>query len=419
MEFFELRENQKEVINTTSNFFKNNNSDIYLWAIKCRWGKTFAAYNLAKSFYNNKPMKILVLTYKPTVGKEWKDNLENHVYFKDWKYFTKDKKKSFLSSTAPVSVLFMSFQSLISKNGASFNFKSDYYKWVGDVDFDFLFVDEAHFGASNPFCIDFCKNKINAKYRLFMSGTPFTAVRNQYFKYYSAYDCTDEDNHLKLFHVKESISSRGKDIISFLKTTNHNHIICYVEDVAACISMSHKLKGATEFKVIDCYGVAGNGGNAMIKKIQNSIATNKRTVTITCGMAMTGTTIPQWDCILFYGCDYKYMPDSPSTFFQTLFRITTSYKNKTNVTAYFFGKIESIIFKYHEYSRCIAATKRINFDTAFSNLIEALPIIDNGEVVDYFKAKLIAASDSYKDYVSWYKQKMFLLGLDYDDAEVA
>lgn len=415
MENFELRENQKKVIEETADFFRNNNKDIYLWAIKCRWGKTFAAYNLAKSFYSNKPLKILILTYKPTVSKEWKDNLTNHIYFKDWKYYTKENKKSFLKSTAPVSVLFMSFQSMISKDGAEFKFKSDYYKWIGDVDFDFLFVDEAHYGASNPYCIDFCKNKIKANYRLFMSGTPFTAVQNKLFNYYSAYDCTDEDSDLNVYLAKSKnnwITTRD-----FLKTTEYKHIILYMADIPSCQCMSSFLKNNGRFKVINCFCSSVTGGDAMIQHIQDEIRRNEKTVTITCGMAMTGTTIPQWDCILFFGCDRKHVPDSPSTFFQTLFRITTKYKDK-KIAAYYFDDIVSLIYKYKEYANCISATKRIDNNLAFKNLLNSIPIIYNGDKIGFEFGMFAIHSEEYKSYVSWYKQSVFLACHNYDE-EVA
>lgn len=418
MENFQLRENQKKVINETYNFFKNDNRDIYLWAIKCRWGKTFAAYNLAKKFYSGEPLKILILTYKPTVSKEWKDNLENHIYFKDWRYFTKDNKKSFLTSKASVSVLFMSFQSLISKDSnGTVNFKSSYYSWVGDVDFDFLFVDEAHWGASNPNCIAFCKAKIKSKYRLFMSGTPFTAVKNKYFNYYSAYDCTDEKTSLKIYQVKPSIN-QTRNLVNFLKDTEFKHIIVYVSDLYACNSMSKSLSKQSRFKVIDCYNSANGCGDAVVQRVQKEVNSNERTVTVTCGMAMTGTTIPQWDCIVFFGCDSKYIPDSPSVFFQTLFRVTTEYKGKNNIAAYFCGSIESLLFKFNEYSGCIASTKRISKEIAFNNLLNSIPIVYNLNIVNYSIASLIMKTDKYQNYVSWYKQKMFLVGINYEE-EVA
>lgn len=415
METFELRDNQKKVIDETYKFFTENNSDIYLWAIKCRWGKTFAAYNLANKF--NKPLKILILTYKTNIEKEWKDNL-NHIHFKDWKFFNKNQKESFLSSTAPVSILFMSFQSLTCrKNSGEFIFKSSYYNWVSDVNFDFLFVDEAHYGASNTFCISFCKERINAKYRLFMSGTPFFALKNDYFKYYSAYDCIDEGNNLdmKLFVSNKylSISNKEKYLSNFLNKTEYKHIIIYLDRISTCHSISKYLKQNSDFKILDCFDSFERNGKAVIKNIQREINKYKKTVTISCGMGMTGTTIPQWDCILFFGCDEKVIPDSPSVFFQTLFRIQTPYKNKEHTAAYFFCGIESLLFKYLEYALCISITKKINKENCLEGLINTLPIIQDGKFVNYSMAKKIYSSESYQSYVKSYKRKLWLIAQNY------
>ena len=46
-----------------------------------RFGKTFAAYQLAKKMGWT---KILILTFKPAVQNAWEEDLANHVDFAGW-----------------------------------------------------------------------------------------------------------------------------------------------------------------------------------------------------------------------------------------------------------------------------------------------------------------------------------------------
>ncbi len=48
-----------------------------------RFGKTFAAYHLAKEMGWK---KVLVLTFKPAVQSAWEDDLKSHVDFKGWQF---------------------------------------------------------------------------------------------------------------------------------------------------------------------------------------------------------------------------------------------------------------------------------------------------------------------------------------------
>ena len=55
----------------------------FLWNAKMRFGKTFAAYQLAKKMGWR---KVLVLTFKPAVQSAWEEDLKCHVDFKGWQF---------------------------------------------------------------------------------------------------------------------------------------------------------------------------------------------------------------------------------------------------------------------------------------------------------------------------------------------
>ncbi len=66
--------------------FKKENKDKtphFLWNAKMRFGKTFAAYQLAKKMGWT---KILILTFKPAVQNAWEEDLANHIDFAGWQF---------------------------------------------------------------------------------------------------------------------------------------------------------------------------------------------------------------------------------------------------------------------------------------------------------------------------------------------
>ena len=115
----------------------------FLWNAKMRFGKTFAAYQLARKLGAR---KVLVLTFKPAVEDAWRTDLESHVDFDGWQYLsratgtdptTADKKRPL--------VYFGSFQDLLGKDKAG-NIKAK-NAWLHETNWDLVIFDEYHFGA--------------------------------------------------------------------------------------------------------------------------------------------------------------------------------------------------------------------------------------------------------------------------------
>jgi len=86
---FALRPEQKEAIDKTIEYFASAKTDFpdrapkFLWNAKMRFGKTFAAYQLARRMGLK---KILVLTFKPAVEAAWEEDLMTHVDFEGWQF---------------------------------------------------------------------------------------------------------------------------------------------------------------------------------------------------------------------------------------------------------------------------------------------------------------------------------------------
>ncbi|OGR80965.1 MAG: restriction endonuclease [Elusimicrobia bacterium RIFCSPLOWO2_02_FULL_39_32] len=146
---FKMRPEQIVAVEKTAAYFKSfrkespNKAPHFLWNAKMRFGKTFAAYQLAKKMGWR---KILVLTFKPAVQSAWEDDLKCHTDFKGWQFISHgglsydraDKKKPF--------VCFGSFQDYLGKNSSTGGIKTK-NEWVHATNWDCVILDEYHYGA--------------------------------------------------------------------------------------------------------------------------------------------------------------------------------------------------------------------------------------------------------------------------------
>jgi hypothetical protein len=115
----------------------------FLWNAKMRFGKTFAAYQLAKKLGAK---RVLVVTFKPAVEDAWQTDLESHRDFDNWQYLSRssDTDPGKISFQKPA-VYFGSFQDLLGRDAAG-NIKSK-NEWLHTINWDLVVFDEYHFGA--------------------------------------------------------------------------------------------------------------------------------------------------------------------------------------------------------------------------------------------------------------------------------
>ena len=149
-EDFKLRSEQVAAVKKTYDYYNSIWSDDkkavprFLWNAKMRFGKTFASYHLAKKL---EAKKILVVTFKPAVEDAWQVDLESHVDFAGWQYFSKatGEDPTTAKKNAPL-VYFGSFQDLLGRDKATGTIKSK-NEWLHTTNWDLVIFDEYHFGA--------------------------------------------------------------------------------------------------------------------------------------------------------------------------------------------------------------------------------------------------------------------------------
>ncbi|WAS06664.1 DEAD/DEAH box helicase family protein [Gloeomargaritales cyanobacterium VI4D9] len=146
---FKMRREQAEAVEKTHNYYQSiwaenpNATPRFLWNAKMRFGKTFAAYQLAKKL---KVRRVLIVTFKPAVEDAWQNDLENHVDFDGWQFFSRnsDGNPSNADPTHPL-VYFGSFQDLLGRDETG-NIKPK-NEWIHTINWDLVIFDEYHFGA--------------------------------------------------------------------------------------------------------------------------------------------------------------------------------------------------------------------------------------------------------------------------------
>ncbi|MDO9542166.1 MAG: GIY-YIG nuclease family protein, partial [Kiritimatiellia bacterium] len=146
---FKMRPEQAAAVEQTFAYFRNfrkenrGKTPHFLWNAKMRFGKTFAAYQLARKMGWR---KVLVLTFKPAVQSAWEEDLKCHIDFRGWQFISPgglsyedaDKRKPF--------VCFGSFQDYLGRNTSTGGIKTK-NKWVHKTHWDCVILDEYHYGA--------------------------------------------------------------------------------------------------------------------------------------------------------------------------------------------------------------------------------------------------------------------------------
>ena len=212
---FRMRPEQARAVKMTMEYYRRavreepDRPPKFLWNAKMRFGKTFAAYELAKAMGLK---RVLILTFKPVVESAWRSDLVSHTDFEGWQFVSNrdahnnslnmDEQYAGADQDRPI-VVFGSFQDLLgtSKSGG-IKAKNEF---IHTEHWDLVIFDEYHFGAWRENAaklfeqpdeedVDFDQEKysqeeagnacnetflpITTRHYLFLSGTPFRALNS-------------------------------------------------------------------------------------------------------------------------------------------------------------------------------------------------------------------------------------------------
>ncbi len=216
-ETFAMRPEQAAAVEKTSSYFKaygvanEGRTPHFLWNCKMRFGKTFAAYQLARKMGWK---RLLVLTFKPAVQSAWEEDLRTHIDFEGWQFISRTSTLTYETADhdKPI-VCFGSFQDYLGKSKAG-GIKT-HNEWVHAINWDCVILDEYHYGAWRENAKDLFENEdkreqayaegegldyfdegdmpITTGAYLYLSGTPFRAINSGEFIEEQIYNWTYSD----------------------------------------------------------------------------------------------------------------------------------------------------------------------------------------------------------------------------------
>lgn len=208
---YTLRKEQQQAVDVTYAYYQkcvqSNAKDKaeFLWNAKPRFGKTLTAYDFMRKM---DAQMVLIVTNRPAIANSWFDDFTKFISWQtDYRFVSATdslKGKDVLTSKEFSDiqrqevdngrilrmVAFISLQDL--KGSIFFGGEFDKLKWVTENNWDLLIIDEAHEGVDTH-KTDKAFDKINRKFTLHLSGTPFKAVAKGKFSQEQIFNWTFSD----------------------------------------------------------------------------------------------------------------------------------------------------------------------------------------------------------------------------------
>lgn len=189
---YKLRKEQREAVSQTRAYFESG-SEEFLWNAKPRFGKTLTSYDLVRQMGFT---KVLIVTNRPSIANSWADDFFKFIGWRGEYSFVSDTdalkdKPGVLSREEHLSAILhreeempkkmIAFESLQGLKGSVyFGGQYDKLRWMSELEFDLLIVDEAQEGVDTMKTERAFRN-IKRKHTLYLSGTPFKQLASDQF----------------------------------------------------------------------------------------------------------------------------------------------------------------------------------------------------------------------------------------------
>ena len=189
---YALRKEQREAVSTTKAYFEGGGEE-FLWNAKPRFGKTLTSYDLVRQMGFT---KVLIVTNRPSIANSWADDFFKFIGWQGELCFVSDtdalkdkpgvlSREAYSSAMLPLDdeeqkgmIAFESLQGL--KGSVYFGGQYDKLRWMSELEFDLLIVDEAQEGV-DTMKTERAFRSIKRKHTLYLSGTPFKQLASEQF----------------------------------------------------------------------------------------------------------------------------------------------------------------------------------------------------------------------------------------------
>lgn len=189
---YALRKEQQEAVSMTKAYFENGGAE-FLWNAKPRFGKTLTSYDLIQQMGFT---KVLIVTNRPSIANSWAEDFFKFIGWRGEYSFVSDTdalkdKPGVLSREEYLLAMrhregglpkrMIAFESLQGLKGSVyFGGNFDKLRWMSELEFDLLIVDEVQEGVDTMKTERAFRN-IKRKHTLYLSGTPFKQLASEQF----------------------------------------------------------------------------------------------------------------------------------------------------------------------------------------------------------------------------------------------
>lgn len=203
---YKLRKEQEDAVQKTLAYSHEHKNGEFLWNAKPRFGKTLSVYDFCKQ---SGAKTVLIVTNRPAIANSWYEDYTKFLGTQSGYLFVSEvealKGKSYVLSRSEYTnslithddenygncIEFVSLQDLKGSKYFSTN-GIDKLREVAEMNWDVLVIDEAHEGV-DTYKTDVAFERINRKFTLHLSGTPFKALANNKFADNAIYNWTYAD----------------------------------------------------------------------------------------------------------------------------------------------------------------------------------------------------------------------------------
>ena len=204
---YQLRKEQEDAVDKTIAYENDHENGEFLWNAKPRFGKTLSVYDFCKK---SGAKTVLIVTNRPAIANSWYEDYMKFLGTESGYLFVSEvdalkgrpcvlSRSEYTDSliahgdddTFGNCIEFVSLQDMKGSKYFSTN-GIDKLREVAEMNWDVLVIDEAHEGV-DTYKTDVAFDRINRKFTLHLSGTPFKALANNKFEDNAIYNWTYAD----------------------------------------------------------------------------------------------------------------------------------------------------------------------------------------------------------------------------------
>lgn len=204
---YQLRKEQEAAVEQTIAYKNAHENGEFLWNAKPRFGKTLSVYDFCKK---SGAKTVLIVTNRPAIANSWYEDYMKFLGTESGYLFVSEvdalkgrpcvlSRREYTASLLAHGddedygncIEFVSLQDMKGSKYFSTN-GIDKLSEVAKMNWDVLVIDEAHEGI-DTYKTDVAFERINRKFTLHLSGTPFKALANNKFDNHAIYNWTYAD----------------------------------------------------------------------------------------------------------------------------------------------------------------------------------------------------------------------------------